>query len=90
MEAVPRVAGDVVEEVRRQFREHPGIIDGSERPEYRRATDIVTGTAIRAMIVPALFPVVFPIIVGIINARMLGGVLISTIVTGLFLAIAMT
>jgi K(+)-stimulated pyrophosphate-energized sodium pump len=90
MDAVGRVAGRVVEEVRRQFREHPGIMDGTERPEYGRAIDIVTSAAIRAMIVPALIPVVFPIVVGIINARMLGGLLIGTIVTGLFLAIAMT
>ncbi|HZT53979.1 MAG TPA: sodium/proton-translocating pyrophosphatase, partial [Gaiellaceae bacterium] len=90
MQAVGRVGGEVVEEVRRQFREHPGIMEGTERPEYGRAIDIVTGSAIRSMIVPAIVPVLFPIIVGVINARMLGGLLIGTIVTGLFLAIAMT
>ncbi len=90
MQAVGRVGGEVVEEVRRQFREHPGIMEGTERPQYGRAIDIVTGSAIRSMIVPAIVPVLFPIIVGLINARMLGGLLIGTIVTGLFLAIAMT
>ncbi len=90
MQAVGRVGGEVVEEVRRQFREHPGIMEGTERPEYGRTIDIVTGSAIRSMIAPALVPILFPIVVGLINARMLGGLLIGTIVTGLFLAIAMT
>ncbi len=90
MEAVGRVGGEVVQEVRRQFREHPGIMEGTERPEYGRAIDIVTGSAIKSMLLPALIPVLFPIIVGLINARMLGGLLVGTIVTGLFLAIAMT
>src|SRR5437763_1439939 len=90
MEAVGRVGGEVVEEVRRQFREHPGIMEGTERPQYGRAIDIVTGSAIKAMLLPALIPIAFPIVVGVINARMLGGLLIGTIVTGLFLAIAMT
>jgi K(+)-stimulated pyrophosphate-energized sodium pump len=90
MQAVGRVGGQVVEEVRRQFREIPGILEGTGRPDYSRAVDIVTGSAIKRMLLPALIPVLFPIIVGIINARMLGGLLIGTIVTGLFLAIAMT
>src|SRR5205085_10736754 len=79
-----------VDEARRQIRDHPVIMDGTERPDYSRAIDIVTGSAIKAMLAPALIPIVFPIVVGIINARMLGGLLIGTIVTGLFLAIAMT
>jgi K(+)-stimulated pyrophosphate-energized sodium pump len=90
MQAVGRVGGEVVTEVRRQFREDPGIMEGTSRPEYGRAIDIVTNSAIKAMLLPALIPILFPIIVGIINARMLGGLLIGTIVTGLFLAIAMT
>jgi K(+)-stimulated pyrophosphate-energized sodium pump len=90
MQAVGRVGGEVVTEVRRQFRENPGIMEGTTRPEYGRAIDIVTNSAIKAMLLPALIPILFPIVVGIINARMLGGLLIGTIVTGLFLAIAMT
>ena len=90
MQAVGRVGGEVVQEVRRQFREHPGIMEGTERPDYSRAVGIVTASAIKSMLAPALIPIGFPIVVGIINARMLGGLLIGTIVTGLFLAIAMT
>jgi len=90
MQAVGRVGGEVVQEVRRQFREHPGIMEGTERPDYSRAVGIVTGSAIRSMLAPALIPIAIPIVVGLINARMLGGLLIGTIVTGLFLAIAMT
>jgi K(+)-stimulated pyrophosphate-energized sodium pump len=90
MQAVGRVGGQVVEEVRRQFRENPGIMERTSRPDYSRAIGIVTGAAIKEMMAPALIPVAIPIIVGIIRPEMLGGLLIGTIVTGLFLAIAMT
>src|SRR3954467_12977507 len=90
MQAVGRVGGEVVQEVRRQFREHPGIMEGTERPDYSRAVGIVTTSAIKSMMVPAAIPIVFPIVIGIISAKMLGGLLIGTIVTGLFLAISMT
>jgi K(+)-stimulated pyrophosphate-energized sodium pump len=90
MQAVGRVGGQVVEEVRRQFRENPGIMERTARPDYSRAIGIVTGSAIKEMMIPALIPVAIPIIVGIIKPEMLGGLLIGTIVTGLFLAIAMT
>jgi K(+)-stimulated pyrophosphate-energized sodium pump len=90
MQAVGRVGGQVVQEVRRQFREKPGIMAGTERPEYGQAIGIVTKSAIREMMLPAAIPIVFPIVVGIIRPEMLGGLLIGTIVTGLFLAISMT
>jgi K(+)-stimulated pyrophosphate-energized sodium pump len=90
MQAVGRVGGQVVTEVRRQFREIPGIMEGTGRPEYGKAIDIVTGSAIKAMMLPALIPILFPVVVGIISAEMLGGLLMGTIITGLFLAIAMT
>jgi K(+)-stimulated pyrophosphate-energized sodium pump len=90
MQAVGRVGGEVVEEVRRQFREDPGIMERTSRPDYSRAISIVTGSAIKEMMAPALIPVLIPIVVGIIRPEMLGGLLIGTIVTGIFLAIAMT
>jgi K(+)-stimulated pyrophosphate-energized sodium pump len=90
MDAVGRAGAAVVEEVRRQFREMPGIMEGSQRPDYARCVDLVTRAAIREMQLPALIPVVIPIVVGLISFRMLGGLLVGTIVTGLFLAISMT
>jgi K(+)-stimulated pyrophosphate-energized sodium pump len=90
MTAVGRVGGEVVTEVRRQFREDPGIMAGTSRPDYSNAIGIVTASAIRSMLVPALIPIAIPIIIGIIKPEMLGGLLIGTIVTGLFLAISMT
>jgi len=90
MTAVGRVGGEVVQEVRRQFREDPGIMEGTSLPDYSRSVSIVTGSAIKGMMLPAAIPIFVPIIVGIISAKMLGGLLIGTIVTGLFLAIAMT
>jgi K(+)-stimulated pyrophosphate-energized sodium pump len=90
MQAVGRVGGQVVEEVRRQFREDTGIMAGTSRPDYSKAIGIVTASAIKEMLAPALIPIVIPIVVGIISVEMLGGLLIGTIVTGLFLAIAMT
>ena len=90
MTAVGRVGGEVVEEVRRQFREDPGIMEGTSRPDYSQAVGIVTSSALKGMMLPAAIPIVIPITVGIISYKMLGGLLIGTIVTGLFLAISMT
>jgi K(+)-stimulated pyrophosphate-energized sodium pump len=90
IEAVGRAGGQVVEEVRRQFREHPGIMEGTEKPEYGHTVRIVTAAAQREMIVPSLIPIVVPLIVGLISAKALGGLLIGVIVVGLFMAVSMT
>ncbi len=90
IESVGRAGGGVVEEVRRQFKEKPGIMDGTEKPDYARAVAIVTASAQKEMIAPALIPIVITPIVGLLSTQALGGLLIGVIIVGFFAAVSMT
>jgi K(+)-stimulated pyrophosphate-energized sodium pump len=90
IEAVGRAGGQVVEQVREQFREHPGIMEGTEKPDYAKTVSIVTLAAQKEMILPALIPIVIPVIVGLLSVDALGGLLIGVIVVGFFAAVSMT
>src|SRR3954464_3337932 len=90
IQSVGRAAGSIIEEVRRQFREHPGIMDRTEKPDYARCVEIVTKAAQKEMIVPSLIPILIPLIIGIWSYQALGGLLIGVIVVGFFTAVSMT
>jgi K(+)-stimulated pyrophosphate-energized sodium pump len=90
IEAVGRAGGQVVEQVRKQFREKPGIMEGTEKPDYGDTVSIVTAAAQREMILPSLIPIIIPVIVGLLSVEALGGLLIGVIVVGLFMAVSMT